>query len=35
MEKLDEIDEGSLSTADALYYTEVMARINQKLMSVA
>lgn len=34
MEKLDEIDEDSLSAADALYYTEVMARINQKLMSV-
>ena len=34
MEKLDEIDEDGLSTADALYYTEVMVRINQKLMSV-
>ena len=31
MEKLDEIDEDSLSTADLAYYTEVNARIMKKL----
>ena len=35
MEKLDEIDEDSLSDADEAYYLEVMARINQKLAEVA
>ena len=34
MEKLDEIDEDSLSAADSAYYLEVMGRINQKLAEV-
>ncbi len=32
MEKLEEIDENSLSEADQLYYIEVQSRINQKLL---
>lgn len=35
MSALDEIDEGALSDQEALYYAEVMLRINQKLLSVA
>lgn len=34
MEKLDAIDENTLSPADHAYYTEVMTRINQKLLDV-
>lgn len=34
MEKLDEIDNGSLSAAEALYYSEVMARIEAKLLEL-
>lgn len=34
MNALDEIDEDSLSAAEATYYTEVMARISKKLLSV-
>lgn len=35
MEKLDAIDEGSLSAADDAYYVEVSARISQKLLEAA
>lgn len=35
MEAISNIDESSLSTADQLYYLEVMGRINNKLASVA
>lgn len=35
MEAINNIDESSLSTADQLYYLEVMGRINNKLASVA
>ena len=34
MEKLDAIDESELTAAEALYYSEVMSRISQKLLSV-
>lgn len=34
MEKLDAIDENELTTAEALYYSEVMSRISQKLLTV-
>ena len=34
MEALNDIDEDSLSDADAAYYVEVMARISKKLMKV-
>lgn len=33
--KIDAIDENNLSAADYAYYTEVMTRISQKLMSVS
>ena len=33
MEKLDAIDESELTVAEALYYSEVMSRISQKLLS--
>jgi len=35
MTALDEIDEDALSDEEALYYAEVMLRINQKLLEVA
>ena len=35
MADLNKIDEGSLSDAEALYYADVMLRINQKLLQVA
>lgn len=35
MDKLNSIDAKSLSSADAIYYAEVMARISQKLASVS
>ena len=35
MQKLEDIDEDSLSDADALYYLEVQSRITQKLLTVA
>lgn len=35
MSKLEEIDEDTLSDADAAYYLEVMTRINQKLAEAA
>lgn len=35
MNKLDEVDEDSLSPADDAYYIEVMARIDKKLLTVA
>lgn len=35
MKKLEEVDESSLSTADAAYYAEVSARITQKLAEAA
>ena len=34
-EALQEIDEDTLSDEEALYYAEVMLRINQKLLEVA
>ena len=34
MEKLDAIDESELTAAEAFYYSEVMSRISQKLLSV-
>ena len=35
MTALQEIDEDTLSDEEALYYAEVMLRINQKLLEVA
>ncbi len=35
MGKIEAIDEGTLSAEDLAYYTEVMGRINQKLLEVA
>jgi len=35
MSKLEEIDEEELSDAEALYYADVMLRINQKLLEVS
>lgn len=35
MRALEEIDEDELSTEEALYYSEVMARISQKLLEIA
>lgn len=35
MDKLNDIDEDSLSVADYAYYIDVMARINKKLLEVA
>lgn len=35
MSKLNSIDQTTLSTADALYYAEVTARISQNLLSVS
>lgn len=35
MGKLEEIDEDGLSDAEALYYADVMLRINQKLLEVS
>jgi hypothetical protein len=35
MGELQKIDQNSLSTEEALYYAEVMLRINQKILSVA
>lgn len=35
MGKLEEIDENELSDAEALYYADVMLRINQKLLEVS
>ena len=34
MAKLDEISNDELNTAELIYYTEVMARINQKLLEI-
>ena len=34
MEKLDEIDEDDLTTAEEAYYIDTMARINKKLLEV-
>ncbi|MDO4976729.1 MAG: hypothetical protein Q4E53_05640 [Eubacteriales bacterium] len=34
MEKMDEVDEDGLSTADYAYYIEVMARVQKKLLEV-
>lgn len=35
MSKLQEIEEGEMSTEELAYYTEVMARINKKLATIA
>ncbi len=35
MEAMDAIDEDSLSTADELYYLEVLSRISEKLLAVS
>ena len=35
MESLESIDENELTTAELLYYSEVMGRISQKLLSVS
>ena len=35
MEKMDTINQDELSTAEVAYYTEVSARISQKLLEVA
>lgn len=35
MDKLDKLDDGDLNNAEILYYAEVSARINQKLLEVA
>ena len=35
MGELQKIDQSTLSSEDALYYAEVMLRINQKILSVA
>ena len=35
MEQLEAIDENELSTAELLYYSEVMSRISQKLLTVS
>ena len=34
MTKLDKISDDEMNNAELLYYTEVMARINQKLLEV-
>jgi len=34
MEKLDELDDEEWSTAETLYFTEVMTRVNEKLATI-
>ena len=35
MGKIEDIDEGELTTAEALYYSEVMSRTSQKLLTIS
>ena len=35
MDKLDEIDDEEMNNGELLYYMEVMARINEKLLAIS